>query len=130
MELDLTNLQVCDTPESLVGIGDVHILKRQSTHLTEELRAIDDAVAHHHVVAVPDGGTRAHLEVAVGDERAIDVPPGIFPNEAASVCLDISAALYARLALGDGYILESGVVNRKQRALASELLIAYDIHLY
>ena len=128
VEAHVTDDEVADAPEGLVGIVHLHVLQGQAAHLAEELGGIDDAVAHDHIVAVPDGGTRADLEIAVGDERAVDVPPRVFADEAAAVGFEALAALDAALALGDGDVLEAGIVDGEEGALASEGLVFDEFH--
>ena len=128
VKCDVLNLEILHLPESLVGIVESDVLNGNVIHLAEQFRSVYYCISHHHIVAVPDGGTRAHLKVAVGYQRAVNVPPGIFPNETASVGLDVCTAFNARLAFSYGDILESGIMNCKERSLASELFVAYYIH--
>ena len=67
-EHDILHIQVPDFPEGLVRIVDLHVLEGQSVHLTEKFRPVDDAVAHGHVIAVPDCRTGTNRKVAVGNE--------------------------------------------------------------
>ena len=112
--------EAVDAPEGLVGIIDDDILEGEVLHLAEELRTVDDGVAHRHVIGIPDGRPGTDLEVAVGDDAAVDVPPGIFPDEATAVGLDILTTLDARLSLGDGDILQAGVLQSKEGPFPSE----------
>ena len=116
----VVHLHVVDMPEGLVGIVDGDVLQGEVLHLAEELRTVYHAVAHSHVVAVPDGRARARREIATRDEAAVHVPPGVFAIKLAVVALYVVAALYRRLAVGHGYVLQLYVVGAKQRALAAE----------
>ena len=128
MQGDVLDFQSVHAPECLIGIVDGDILQFQVVHLAEELRAVDDAVLHRHVVAVPDGRAALWREVAARDETAVDMPPGILAIELAVVTLQIVAALDARLTVGDGYILQYSVVSAEQRTLTTETQIVYSIH--
>ena len=99
--------QSVDVPTCLVGIVDGDIYKRQVFHLAEEFWRVDDAVFHHHVVAVPDGTAAARGEIAVRDFAPLDMPKGIFSLETALFSFDIAAFLDARLSLGNGYIFKA-----------------------
>ena len=55
MELYVLQFQSVNFPESLVSIGDVHILQFQVLHLAEEFWTIDGAVFHYHIITIPDG---------------------------------------------------------------------------
>ena len=125
VQLDIPESEAVDLPESLVGIIDHHILQLHVAHLTEELRPVDGAVAHHQVVGVPDGRARARGEVAAFDTRPVDVPPGVLAIELAIVALHPLALLDARLPINDGDILQPQVVGGEQGALAPEFLVLY-----
>ena len=93
MKGDVPDLQVLDAPECLVGILKLHILHRYIVHLTEQFRSVDDGILHHHIIAIPDGRTTAHLEVTVGYQRLIHMPQGVFPDKAAAIGLNILTTL-------------------------------------
>ena len=95
VKFHILELQSVYTPESFVSIIDFDPLQREVLHLTEELRAVDDGVFHHHIIAVPDGRTATLGKVTVGDEAAVYVPPGIFAVETGVVALQVFAALDA-----------------------------------
>ena len=128
MECDVAHFEVFHLPERLVGIGKLHVLKGETVHLAEEFWRIDYGVAHDHIVAVPDSRSRANLEIAVGDERTIDVPPRVFSDEAAAVCLEALAAFDSAFALSDGDVFESRVVDGEERSLASKCLVFDELH--
>ena len=98
-ELDIAHPQAVHAPEGLVGVGNEHPFKAEVLHLPEKLRAVDHAVAHHHVVAIPDGGTRFRGETAVLNEAAVHVPEGILAEEAATRYLEVAAVLQGRLSV-------------------------------
>ena len=123
MEFQVADTQSLNTPERLVGIGYGDVLHAETVHLAEELRPVYRAVAHLHVVTIPDGRARAHLEIAVRNETAINVPQRILSDEAAAVGLDILAALHAALSFGYCHVLKARVLDAKQRTFAAEALI-------
>jgi hypothetical protein len=51
------------------------------------------------------------------------MPQGILPDEVAMIDLQVGAAFNARFPFRDGYILQPRVMDSKQRALTSILLI-------
>ena len=51
-------------------------------------------------------------------------------DEAAMVCLEALAAFDAALALGDGYILKSCVVDGEERTFATKRLVFNCLHLF
>lgn len=65
-------------PECLISICDVYVLQIQILHFAEELRPIDGAVFHHHIITIPDGRTAFWGEVAVCDKRTVHMPPRVF----------------------------------------------------
>ena len=123
VQLDILQPQVVDSPEGLVGIGYLHVLQLHMVHLAEELRGVDAAAAHHQVVGVPDGRPRVEREVTVFYQYTIDVPPRVLAVEAAVLCLNVTALLDAALAVGDGDVLQTGVVDGEQRPLTTELFV-------
>ena len=128
MELNIVELQTAHAPKGLVGIGEDDVAQGEVVHLAEELGCVDDRVFHHHVVGVPDGTAALGREIAVGDMAAVDVPPGVFAIEAGVITLDIATELDARLAIGDGDMLEPRVAQTKQRTLAAKFFILNQIH--
>ena len=82
-------------------------------HFAEEFWTVDDAVAHFHVVGVPNGRAGARCEIAIGDDTSIYMPERVFPLEMAVVGLDVTAFLHARLTVGYGDILHAEVVRLK-----------------
>ena len=54
VEFNVLQFQTINFPESLICIGNVHILQFQVLHLAEEFRTIDGAVFHHHIITIPD----------------------------------------------------------------------------
>ena len=128
MECDVAHFEVFHLPERLVGIGKLHVLKGETVHLAEEFWCIDYGVAHDHIVAVPDSRSRADLEIAVSDERAVDVPPRVFADETTTVCLEALTTFYSAFSLGDGYILESCVMDGEERSFASKCFVFDELH--
>ena len=128
-QLHVLDLQAVHFPEGLVGVGDEHALEGDVLHLAEEFRSVDGAVAHHQVVGVPDGGAGARREIAVRDQAAVDVPPGILAVKLAAVGFDVAAMLDTRFAVDDGDVLQAGAVDLEQRPFAAEFLILNDFHM-
>ena len=120
--------QVLDLPEGLVGIVELYALQFQAIHLPEKFGSVYDAIAHHHIVAIPDGRAGTYLKIAVGNERCIHVPPRVFANKATMVCLQALTAFDTALAFGNRNVFESGVVNGKQGTFTSESLVFDELH--
>ena len=55
MQCHVPDLQSLNAPESLISIIDGYVLQFQVPHLPEELRAVDDAILHLHIITIPDG---------------------------------------------------------------------------
>lgn len=114
MELYVLQFQTVNFPESLVSIGDIHILQFQVLHLAEELRTIDGAVFHHHIITIPDGRTALWCKVAIRDERAIHMPPWILAIKLGVMAFYVLAALDARLAICNRNIFQAYVMRTKR----------------
>lgn len=128
MELHIPQLQSVDAPEGLIGIINLYVLKAHILHLAEEFRRVDDGVFHHHIITVPYGRARLRVEVAVGDDAVVDMPPGIFAIELRVVALYVMAHLDCRLTVGNGNIIEYCIVNTEERTLTAKLFIFYSLH--
>ena len=126
MESDISDLQSLYAPEGFIGIIEGDILHFQIPHLPEELRRIDDGIPHDHIITIPDGRAGAHFEITIRDERVVNMPQRILPDEATVINFYVRAALDARLPLGDGHILQPRIMNGEQRSFATKLLIFYE----
>ena len=105
MQLHVLDPDAVHLPEGLIGIGDLHVFKRQILHLTKELRTVDTGVRHHQIVGVPDGRARAEGGRAVVAPGPVGVPPRILTLEFTAVGLHIPALFDARLTIGNRDIL-------------------------
>ena len=123
VQLYVLQPQTVHFPECLVGIGDVHVLQLHVLHFAEELRTVYPAAAHHQVVGIPDGRSRTQCKVAVLNQCTVHVPPGVFAVEPAVLGLDVAALLDAALAVGYRDVLQSCVLNSKQRPFTAKLLV-------
>ena len=131
MESDVSDLQSLNTPEGLIGIIEGDILQFQIPHLPEEFRCVDDGIPHGHIITIPDGGTRTHFEITIGDERVVNMPQRILPDEVTVINFQVGAALDARLPLRDGHILQPRIMNGEQRTFTTKLLIFYQsLHFF
>ena len=128
MQHHVLKRQTVDAPECLVGIVDCDVLEREVLHLTEELRTVDDAVLHVHVVRIPDGRTRSGREIAVAYVRTLDVPQWVFALEVTVAAHDVATLLDARFAECDANVVELHVVDFEERTLSAEYLVSYLFH--
>ena len=128
MEHHILYLQPVNAPESLVGVVDGDVLQREILHLTEELRTVDDAVLHVHIVRIPYSRARSRREITVADVRSLDVPERVFALEVAVAADNVAAFLYARLAERDANVVEFRVVYFEERTLSTEYLISNFLH--
>ena len=99
VEFYVLQFQAIYLPESLISICDVDVLQIQILHFAEELRPIDGAVFHHHIITIPDGRTAFWGEVAVCDKRTVHMPPRVFAIKLGMVAFYVLAALDARFAV-------------------------------
>ena len=99
VEFYVLQFQAIYLPESLISICDVYVLQIQILHFAEEFRTIDGAVFHHHIVAIPDGRAAFRGEVAVGNDRTVNMPPRVLPVKLGMVAFYVLAAFDARLAV-------------------------------
>lgn len=120
VERHVLDLHIMDMPECLISIVDRDILQRQIVHLTEELRPVNNAVLHHHVVAVPDSGAGTLGEVAARDQAAVHMPPGVLAEELTVMTLHVMATFDTGLTVRDGNIVKLDIVGTEQRALTSK----------
>ena len=128
MQSYVFQLQPVDAPEGLIGIVDGDFLKFKVFHLAEELGAVNHAIAHHHVVAIPNGRAAAWSKVATRDQAAVNMPPRVLAIELGVVTFHIVTTLDARLAVGNRDILEHHIVGAKERAFAPKGQIVNRIH--
>ena len=105
MQFYVLQFQPIHLPESFVGIGYLHVFQLQILHLSEELRAVDHAVFHHHIVAIPDGRPAFGRKIAVRNDRSVYMPPRVFAIELGRITLQILTTFDARLTIYDGYML-------------------------
>ena len=111
MEFYVFYSQSVNIPEGLVCIIDYNIFQREVLHLAEQFWSINDAVLHCHVVGIPYRRAATYLEIAVGDEAVVNVPPWVLAYETAVVSLDVLTAFYSRLSVCYRYVLQSGVLD-------------------
>ena len=129
VQLQVAGLDVLAAPESLVGIVDDNVLEVHIVHLTKHLRTVDASITHVHVVAVPEGRARPHIELASVDSEAVDVPEGIFPPEAAVLSLNVRTLLDGALTIAYGYLLQSQVVGLEERTFALKVPVFDGLHI-
>ena len=130
MKRHVLQLQVLNVPEGFVGIVNGYVFKLHVLHLAEKFGAVNHAVAHRHVVRIPDGRARLGSKVAVGYHAAIDVPPRIFAEESTAVGFEVGTLLNGRLAVAYGDVLHAQVVRLEQRTLAAKYHILYSLHAF
>jgi hypothetical protein len=99
VEFYVLQFQAIYLPECLISICDVYVLQIQILHFAEELRPIDGAVFHHHIITIPDGRTAFWGEVAVCDKGTVHMPPRVFAIKLGMVAFYVLAALDARFAV-------------------------------
>ena len=130
----LVQRQIPDTyavaaPEYLVGIVHCDVLDVNLAHLPKHLRSVDHRIGHLEMIGVPQRRTPSHIEIAMVDRKAVNVPEGIVALETALIRLDIAALLDGRLAGTDDDMLQTQVMGFEQRALASKLLVTDQFHI-
>ena len=128
VELKVANIEPLATPEDLISIVHHHTFYLDIAHLAEHLGRVNHRVLHFQVVAIPECGAAADIEIAAVDDETVYMPEGVVALETAVGRHDVAALLYGRLALAYGHVVEVQVVRGEQRALASKLGVADCLH--
>ncbi len=81
VEFHILYFQSADFPKSFVGVVDFYVFEAQVAHLAKKLRAVNHAVSHHHVIAVPYSRAAAGSKIAVLYYTSVNMPPRIFSVE-------------------------------------------------
>ena len=123
MQTDILQPQPVHLPECLVSIQELHILQFHVSHLTEELRGINTTTTHHKVIGIPDSRTGIQGEIAVLYQGTVNMPPRVLPIETAMTCLNVLTLFDTTLAVCDGDILQSRVMNGEQRPFSTKLFV-------
>lgn len=109
VDLDILELDILAVPESLGSVEELGAVEGHAIHLTEHLGSLDDGIGHDEIARVPQSGSSALGEMAIGDGEAVGAPERILALETAVDSLDIACLLERALTSMDGDILETKV---------------------
>ena len=97
-------------PESLLGVGELHVFQVGTGNAAEHLRGLDEGVVHLAVPRVPQRGACALAEDAVFDGESVALPEGILALEFTIYGLDVLPFLEGGFTGADDYVFQTETV--------------------